>query len=946
MRAFVGFCLVVTVLCCAEVSSFAQAVPTSQTPTDQDPVATIHATTTLVEIPLLVLNQNGQVPERAPSPDSIQLRLGDGEWFRPNFVRQEGQDPIELAILLDQTSLVRDIPRPLTQALSSVSSLGLTSRDHVSLFVMDCSSVRVTNIPPDPAQAEGALKSAITAEGQDGKQSCKEGRRLWDTLAAMTRVLQNAHSRRVIVAISEGKDLGSAVSPQTLAEFAQTSAVTILQLNPADNSTLSPQEFRGLPLIAAATGGTRLAVQADSLKTTLRSVVALLRNRYIAQFHLPADEKAGRVAMAARIATAQLGTFQIRLTGNSIPLPSPDGSNPQVAQMGTAPAPNPAQPVVATTVEPPPGTAVPAPIAAGPSEPGHPAVPIPAQAVNEAAGPAQVDESWVAKTDAAVQTRPSARDRSVSTLKVNARLTLVDVTVTDKKGHPVHGLTQADFTVKEDGKEQSIKNFEALGSERPAKQAPPLPPDTYSNVPPLQPWTQAVNILLFDQVSTGISRGLLPSPETLGLFKEAADRYLKTMPTGTQVAVMTTDGSGLHLLQGFTTDRDLLTAAVNSIPHQLIPDARWDPAPFPPPCNAMNFQSAQALNSLNQVALFVSSIPGRKNLIWFTPGIGWLTDYAYFSKFKRLACVTDYTQQLQQVYGRLTAARVAAYPIDPRGIYTNPSGGAGESAPPPVWDGFNFSANVLLDTRSLEDMAKATGGKAHYSNNGLEDSLSDDVATGADYYALSYVPPLEKYDGKYHTIEVKVDRPGVQLEYRRGYTSLDINGPMLEQEKSHNASAPPKGAFETAMGYGAIPETQLMFTVKAVPSTAPRQPGDASVIGSLNAELKGKPLVRYSFDFDLPRDKITLEQQPDGSHKASFELAIAAYDVQGRVLNSLDEKRGLTLNQEAVAGFLQKPFVVPVEIDLPAGEVSVRAGVMDLPSEEIGVVEIPLKVAK
>src|ERR1700677_1766468 len=40
------------------------------------------------------------------------------------------------------------------------------------------------------------------------------------------------------------------------------------------------------------------------------------------------------------------------------------------------------------------------------------------------------------------------------TLKVNARLTLVDVTVTDAKGKPVHGLTQADFTVKEDGKPQ------------------------------------------------------------------------------------------------------------------------------------------------------------------------------------------------------------------------------------------------------------------------------------------------------------------------------------------------------------------------------------------------------------------------------------------------------------------------------------------------------------
>jgi hypothetical protein len=62
------------------------------------------------------------------------------------------------------------------------------------------------------------------------------------------------------------------------------------------------------------------------------------------------------------------------------------------------------------------------------------------------------------------------------------------------------------------------------------------------------------------------------------------------------------------------------------------------------------------------------------------------------------------------------------------------------------------------------------------------------------------------------------------------------------------------------------------------------------------------------------------------------------------VLNSLDENRTLTLTPDAVAGFLQKPFVVPVDIDLPPGALSIRTGVLDLSSEEMGIVEIPLKV--
>jgi hypothetical protein len=276
-------------------------------------------------------------------------------------------------------------------------------------------------------------------------------------------------------------------------------------------------------------------------------------------------------------------------------------------------------------------------------------------------------------------------------------------------------------------------------------------------------------------------------------------------------------------------------------------------------CNAMNFQSAQAINALNQMSLFVSTIAGRKNLMWFTLGVPWLTNYQVFGRSQNLACLSDFTQQLQALYGRLTAERVALYPINPIGVQAE--------------------GNVSGNHDALEDLAKATGGKAHF-NNDLTGALREDTATGADYYALSYIPPLSKYDGKYHTIEVKIDRPDLQLEYRRGYTSLDLEGPLLQTQKTHGKPVPQKDSFHTAMGYGSPAATQLIFAVRALPA-GPRKPQEP-VIGSLNPELKGKPLGRYSFAFDLPRDKITLAAQPDGSRKASFELAIAAYDVQGR----------------------------------------------------------------
>lgn len=524
-----------------------------------------------------------------------------------------------------------------------------------------------------------------------------------------------------------------------------------------------------------------------------------------------------------------------------------------------------------------------------------------------------------------------AEPNPTPTLKVNTRLTLVDVTVTDTKGHPVHGLTQADFTIKEDGKPQPIKNFEAFSGETPVEAA--LQPNVYSNRQ--TPHDQAVNILLLDQVTMGLTEDLRFRPAALKAAKEASVNFVKTMPSVTQVAVLEMDGSGLKMLQGFTSNRELLLAAINSVAYQRVPQSIWEPPqssavpglPRERPnytflCNAMNFQSAQALNALNQMTLFVAGVAGRKNLLWFTRGVPWLVNYQPFGQSQNLSCLSDFKRQMQAVYGRLTAERVAVYPIN----------SVGE----------NDDNNASGGYEALEDLAKSTGGKAHY-NNDLLGALQEDTASGADYYALSYIPPLEKYDGKYHTIEVKVDRPGLQLEYRKGYTSLDLDGPVLDTKKDHGKPVQPKDPFHIAMGYGAPAATQTVFAVRALPSSGPAKPG---VIGSLNPDLKGKPLVRYSFAFDLPRDKITLAELPDGSRKASFELAIAAYDVQGRVLNSLDEKRSFVLKPEMVAGFLQKPFVVPMEIDLPPGALSVRAGVIDEPSQQMGVVEVPLSVVK
>jgi VWFA-related protein len=94
-----------------------------------------------------------------------------------------------------------------------------------------------------------------------------------------------------------------------------------------------------------------------------------------------------------------------------------------------------------------------------------------------------------------------------------------------------------------------------------------------------------------------------------------------------------------------------------------------------------------------------------------------------------------------------------------------------------------FGSSNVAEQASLRDMADATGGVPYLNRNDLDGALEEAIAAGADYYSLSYVPPLTKYDGQYHTIDVKVDRPNLHLKYRPGYTSVDLTKPAAASDR-------------------------------------------------------------------------------------------------------------------------------------------------------------------
>jgi VWFA-related protein len=567
--------------------------------------------------------------------------------------------------------------------------------------------------------------------------------------------------------------------------------------------------------------------------------------------------------------------------------------------------------------------------------------------------------------------KQSSTSASGPTLKVYSRLTVVDVTVTDNKGQPVHGLSKTDFTLKEDGKAQPIEGFLEMGEDRAAAQrtAPKLPQDVYTNAQPA-PAGSAVNILLLDTLNTS-------SSDQMALRQESI-KYLKNMPEGTRVAVLGL-GTRLRILQGFTSDPAVLIAAMDSKKNRALPspfdstdiddtlnsqiDSAADDGTVAVLTEVENEQSSfqqdmrtrMTLEALNQIAGYVAGTRGRKNLIWFTGGMP--LDIFPTGGINDLQGITDYSKDLRKTADLLTDAQVAVYPVDAHALANNPSLDATQglgtinvkTAGKVATSDMNSTHKRADEQLSMSAIAEATGGVAYMNTNGLQEAVASAIENGSNYYIISYVPPDPELDGRYHSIDVEADQPGLRLSYRKGYDSDDIAKNEITSGVTLSTTAPePYGDnFQASMARGVPPSSQVLFDVRVAPAAQPAKPSDPPLMGELDPKLKGRSLVRYDLEYYFPARQITFTQDANGVQKASLQFEAAAYDVYGKLITRISETRNLELAPDKYQQFVKAPPQPYFQqIDLPHGEIFLRVGILDGVSDRVGTLEIPLLVTK
>ncbi|MGB8323878.1 MAG: VWA domain-containing protein [Candidatus Acidiferrum sp.] len=237
-------------------------------------------------------------------------------------------------------------------------------------------------------------------------------------------------------------------------------------------------------------------------------------------------------------------------------------------------------------------------------------------------------------------------------ISTESRIVLVDAVVTNKKGY-VRNLTQQDFKVFEDNKEQSITSFSS-GSD-PANQANPQ---------------KRYIVLFFDNSS-------MEMPDQIQ-SRAAATKFIDANASVDHPMAIVDFGGVLSIKQNFTASAELLKAAVSGAKAPHIETNPSDPQQsmtvasnnaFPSFSSSESDYGARTmLLSVRSLAKSLRTVPGRKMLILFSAGF---------------PLDSERTSELTATIDACNKANVAVYPLDVRGLVASaPTGPSGKNIQP------------------------------------------------------------------------------------------------------------------------------------------------------------------------------------------------------------------------------------------------------------------------
>lgn len=390
---------------------------------------------------------------------------------------------------------------------------------------------------------------------------------------------------------------------------------------------------------------------------------------------------------------------------------------------------------------------------------------------------------------------PQAPPSGQPTFRSNITLVTTDVIPRDAQGRFVTNLTRDDFTVLEDGQPQTISSFSQVLGGRTYNLLEPPPtaniPEGIVLPPPRRRADDAAGRVLLVIVDDLHFEPEL-SPHVRRLVETLVDTLIHD---GDMVAVVSTGPSFIEV--GPTYDRKMVREAANK-----IRGSGYVPAEIFKMLE--NSQGPGDIRQRAQVAFFTAyGILGelekmanrRKAVIYISTGYdfdpfaegrnssdrimgGRFSDWSRFlidesNPYYAMGAVTadiDLYRLMRELTLSANRANASLYTIDPRGLVGVVDAGS-------YVDQSEWRTYIQKTQSTLRYLAEETGGFAVVNTNDFAAEFKRIDAETSDYYVLGFYSTNPDPTRRSRQLEVKVNRPDVNVASRRAY-SLKTEGPL------------------------------------------------------------------------------------------------------------------------------------------------------------------------
>ena len=508
------------------------------------------------------------------------------------------------------------------------------------------------------------------------------------------------------------------------------------------------------------------------------------------------------------------------------------------------------------------------------------------------------------------------------TIQVNTRVVIETVSVTDKKGNPIQGLTARDFSVTEDGVPQTISfcRYEELPkTASAAPQAPSQPANitiydtlTRTQISPEPPDSvkykdRRLLALYFDMTA-------MPPSDQLRALR-AAENFVKTqMRPQDLVAILRYQGGSVDVLSDFTADRDRLLSILETLlvgEGQGFGESTADAgaadtgAAFGQDDSEFNtFNNDRQLSALQTAAHLLGQLSEKKSLIYFASGL-------------RLNGL-DNQAQLHATIDEAIRSGVSFWPIDARGLVAQaPLGDAtrGSQGSVVMYSGA-AALSLKMDFQQSQDtlyaLAGDTGGKALFDYNDLAQGIAQAERAVGSYYILGYYTTNAAQDGKFRRIRISLNSDvSANLDYRQGY--------YAEKKFSHFTTADKERQLEDAL---MLPDPITELTIAM----------EVDYFQLNRAEYFVPVVVK------IPGRELALAKRRGAEHTL-LDFIGEVKDSYGTTITNLRDKMNIKLSDETAVELAKRPIEYDAGFTLLPGKYSIKFLARDAETGRIGTYE-------